>query len=248
MRLLVAYDGGAYSGFAKNLDIRSVAGDLEAALERILRHPVVVTGAGRTDKGVHAWGQVVSFDTFVDRLDPPRLQRSLNGICGPDMVIREVAACPDEFDARFSARSRTYRYALHNGPTPSPFSTRYAWHLAEAVSMDAMNEAAAVLLGEHDFASFCRRPPVAEGRAPVSLVRTVHEARWTSRGDGRLRFEITAQAFCHQMVRSIVGTLVDIGRGHRRVSEMATILEAHDRSVAGNLAPPHGLFLWHVGY
>jgi len=248
VRLLVAYDGGAFSGFAKNLNIRSVAGVLEEGLERILRHPVVVTGAGRTDRGVHARGQVISFDTYLDRLDPVKLRRSLNGLCGPDVIVREVSAAPADFDARFSATSRTYRYEIDTAETAMPFTARYRWHFTAPLSVEDMNAAASVLVGLHDFTSFCRRPPTAVDAPAVSLRRTVHAAQWSVPGEDRLRFEITAGAFCHQMVRSIVGTLVDIGRAKRRVDEIASILEARDRAVAGDLAPPHGLFLWHVGY
>lgn len=248
MKLLVAYDGARFSGFAKNFGIRSVAGDLESALARILRHDVVVTGAGRTDKGVHAWGQVVTFDTSKDRFFPDRLVRSLNGLCGPELIVREASAVPVDFDARFSARWRRYRYVVNNGPTLSPFTARYSWHVPDVLSLDHMNLAAQAFIGTHDFTSFCRRPPVAEGRPEMSLSRSVLGATWTEVSDGRLRFEITATAFCHQMVRSIVGTLIDVGRGHRGPAEVPRILEARDRAVAGNLAPPQGLFLWEVGY
>lgn len=250
VRLLVAYDGGAFSGFAKNLDITSVAGVLEAQLGRILGHNVVVTGAGRTDKGVHAWGQVVTFDTEAARFDPTRLVRSLNGLCGPEIVIRAADAVSDEFDARFSARFRRYRYTIYHAPTPNPFLASTAWHLSGTLSLSAMRTASDSLIGAHDFSSFCRRPP-GDPLHPPSMSRTVSEATWTHNeapGGDLLRFEIQAGAFCHQMVRSIVGTLVDIGSGRRKASEMSAILRSKDRAVAGNLAPPHGLCLWEVGY
>lgn len=250
MRLLVAYDGGAFSGFAKNLDVTSVAGVLEGQLRRILGHDVVVTGAGRTDKGVHAWGQVVTFDTSENRFDPARLVRSLNGLCGPEIVVRRADAVADDFDARFSARYRRYRYTIYHAPTPSPFLAATAWHLSGELSMSALRVASDALLGEHDFSSFCRRPP-SSSTPPPTMTRTITTAEWTQisePGGELLRFEIQAGAFCHQMVRSIVGTLVDVGCGRRKAAEMSAILRAKDRSVAGNLAPPHGLCLWEVGY
>ena len=248
VRLLVAYDGGAFSGFARNDGVTTVAGELETHLRRVLKHEVVVTGAGRTDKGVHAWGQVVTFDTFADRLEPERLQRSLNSVCGPAISVREITLVDSTFDARFSARWRRYRYTILNSPTPNPFLGRYAWHLTDDLSIDAMNDGGATLVGQHDFSSFCRRPPDHHDGTPVSLIREVTGLQWTRLDDDLVRLEITARAFCHQMVRSIVGTLVAVGRARFDVADVAAILAARDRSAAGDLAPPHGLCLYEVGY
>lgn len=248
VRLLVAYDGSAFHGFARNVGVTTVAGELEAHLSRVLKHDVVVTGAGRTDKGVHAWGQVVTFDTYADRLEPARLQRSINSVCGPTLVVRGIDLVGPDFDARFSATWRRYRYTILNSPAPNPFLHAYAWHLTDAVSVDAMNEGGAALLGEHDFSSFCRRPPARHDGRPASLVRNVTGLVWEPLDGEVLRCEITARAFCHQMVRSIVGTLVDVGRGRIPVSEVGSILAARDRAAAGDLAPPQGLCLDAVGY
>lgn len=248
MRLLVAYDGAAFSGFARNNNVTTVAGALEAHLSRVLKHDVVVTGAGRTDKGVHAWGQVVTFDTYADRLQPERLQRSINSVCGPAIVVRAIELVDDDFDARFSARWRRYRYTILNSPTPNPFLHAYAWHLTDAVSVETMNEAGLALLGTHDFSSFCRRPPDHHDGTPRTLVREVTGLTWERLDDDVLRCEITASAFCHQMVRSIVGTLVAVGRGRIAPDEVALILAARDRAAAGDLAPPQGLCLYEVGY
>ena len=202
--MLVAYDGTSFHGFAEQPGQRTVAGVLRPAIERVVRHPVELTCAGRTDRGVHAWGQVVSLDLDID-LDLDALHRSLVKLCGPDIVVREVTRAVPDFDARFSARSRTYRYTVLNRPLPDPFLARTTWHVATPLDLDLLLLACDPLLGEHDFSAFCRRPKVPAGEEPVSLVRRVLAAGWTDLGEGVLRFEITATAFCHQMVRSIVG-------------------------------------------
>ena len=157
--------------------------------------------AGRTDRGVHAWGQVVSLD-LAPSVDLERLQRALLKLCGPELVVREVAPAEPDFSARFSATGRTYRYTVLNRAVPDPFLARTAWHVPAPLDVELLTLACDPFLGEHDFSAFCRRP---KGE-PVSLVRRVRRAAWTDLGDGVLRFEIEATAFCHQMVRSIVGT------------------------------------------
>ena len=203
--------------------------------------PVDLTCAGRTDAGVHAWGQVVS--CVVDTDDGPALQRSLNSMLGPEIVVREIVEAADDFDARHSATARAYRYTLLNRAVADPFWAGLAWHVATPLDLAGMRLGVDPLLGEHDFSSFCRRPS-----ADASLVRRVLDAGWSDLGEGVLRFEITASAFCHQMVRSIVGTLVAVGSGKKRAGEMKAILDSHDRAFAGDLAPPDGLVLWSVSY
>jgi tRNA pseudouridine38-40 synthase len=246
-RLLVAYDGAAFHGFAENPGVVTVAGTLRGAIERVVRHPVALTGAGRTDAGVHAWGQVVSFPAPPAAVDLSRLQRSVNRLCAPGLVIRSAEWAADGFDARFSARWRRYRYTILNRETPDPFLARTAWHVADPLDLDLLRLASDAFVGEHDFSSFCRRPK-GEAGAAMSLVRRVLEAHWSPMGDGVVRFEIRANAFCHNMVRSIVGTLVEAGRGRRSPGEMRSILRACDRGAAGPVAPAHGLCLWEVGY
>lgn len=245
VRAVAAYDGGPFHGFAPQPGVATVGGMLATALEAVLGHPVELTCAGRTDAGVHAWGQVVSFDALDRSIDLQRLQRSVNAMCGPSVVLRDVVAADREFDARFSARSRRYRYRIVNRPMPDPFLVGRAWHVPEPLDRWAMALAGDPFVGEHDFSAFCRRPKGAE---PVSLRRRVLDLGWTHEGDGLLRFEIEATAFCHQMVRSIVGTLVDVGQGRRRAGEMAGVLRAGERSQAGQVAPPEGLYLWAVRY
>jgi tRNA pseudouridine38-40 synthase len=243
LRLLVAYHGDGFHGFALQPGQVTVAGALAGALERSLRHTVELTCAGRTDAGVHAWGQVVSFDARAD-VDPLVLQRSVNRALRPAIVIRSADVAPDGFDARRSAIGRRYRYTVRNHPVADPFTAGTAWHVERPLDLRAMRLACDPLFGEHDFAAFCRRSPGPTG----SLVRVVRDARWVDVGEGMLRFEIEASSFCQQMVRSIVGTMVDMGVGKRRSGEMASILRARDRSTAGQPAPPQGLCLWEVSY
>ena len=246
-RLTVAYDGSPFHGFAPNPGVPTVGGTLREVLEKVLRYPVELTCAGRTDTGVHAWGQVVTFDAPAERYDPAALQRSLNRLCGPAIVIREAVVADEGFDARFSAVGRTYRYTIVNRPVPDPFKAHLAWHVDEPLDIDLLRLACDPLVGEHDFSAFCRRPKRRDG-AEASLRRHVHRAGWADLGDGVLRFEISANAFCHQMVRSLVGTLVDAGRGRIRPGELLGILDGRNRDGAGGLAPPQGLCLWEVRY
>lgn len=248
VRLTVAYDGAAFHGFAANVGVESVQGRLAAALATVLRRPeVTVTGAGRTDAGVHARGQVVSFDSPAGA-DLARLERSLNGLCGPHVVVRDARFVADDFDARFSALWRHYRYTVLNTRWPDPLLAPTVWHVPAPLDLGAMRLGCDAFIGEHDFASFCRRPPALADGSPASLVRRILSAEWHDLGGGRLAFDIRATAFCHQMVRSITGTLVDVGLGRRRAGELLGVLRARDRAAAGTVAPPQGLCLTEVGY
>jgi tRNA pseudouridine38-40 synthase len=248
VRLTVAYDGSGYRGFAANRDVLTVGGTLTAALERVLRAPVALSCAGRTDAGVHAWGQVVSFDAPVVDLDLDEVARSVNRLCGPSIVVRDAARVGDEFDARFSARSRTYRYTVLNRSVPDPFLAATSWHVERPLDLRLLRLACDPIVGEHDFSSFCRAPKRGADEPPASLVRRVRRAQWEDLGDRVLRFEIEANAFCHQMVRSLVGTLVEIGLSRTTPAQLTAVLHAGDRHAAGQLAPPQGLCLHHVAY
>jgi tRNA pseudouridine38-40 synthase len=241
-RMVVAYDGTGFRGFAAQREQRTVEGVLAGALTKVLRHEVELSCAGRTDAGVHAWGQVVSFPS-PPGLEPSRLQAALNSILGPEVVVRALDLVAPGFDARHSARWRAYRYTIDNRRVPDPMRARYAWHVAEPLDLARLRLGADPFVGEHDFASFCRK-----GAPGSTTVRTVEEARWQVLDDGVLRFDVRARAFCWQMVRSIVGTLVDVGRGRHRPGEVTGMLRARDRAAAGAVAPPHGLCLWEVGY
>jgi tRNA pseudouridine38-40 synthase len=238
-RLDLAYDGAGFRGWARNAGVASVQETIEDALETILGGSVTLSVAGRTDAGVHARGQVASF-SFDGALDAEATLRSLRGMLGPEISVRELTAADGEFDARFSASWRRYRYFIDESGFPDPLNRGWVWHLGEQLDIDAMNQAAAALIGPHDFASLCR---AAEGR---STERTVDAAGW--RRSGLLVYEVTAGAFCHQMVRSMVALCVDVGRGKVAAHAVPGILEARDRNAARGVAPPHGLVLWEVGY
>ncbi len=239
-RLDISYDGGGFHGFARQSEVQTVQGEIEAVLERVLGRRVDTVGAGRTDAGVHARGQVMSFVTDQD-VDPDRIKRAVTGLLGPRVVASECRRVEDGFDARFSASWRSYRYRVMNAPDPDPLLHASTWHVADPLDLEAMNRAAAGFVGEHDFASFCRR---ADGK---TTVRTVLEAGWEHR-DGLVVCSIKALAFCHQMVRSIVGFCVDAGRGRVDPAAVGAVLEARDRAAARPIAPPQGLILWEVGY
>lgn len=248
VRLLVAYRGEQFHGFAEQASVPTVGGAIRSVLEDCTGGPVELTCAGRTDRGVHAWGQVVHYDVAPQRSDPARAMAAINSRLAPMVVVRAAEVAPEGFDARRSARARTYRYTICNAPVPDPFVAETSWFVHDPLDLGLLRLACDPLIGEHDFSSFCRAPKVPEGAAAPSLVRRVADARWTDLGGGMLRFEITASAFCHQMVRSVTGTIVEMGRGKRRPGEMAGVLRSRDRSAAGQLAPPQGLCLWHVDY
>lgn len=241
LRLDVAYDGRPFHGFARQPDVRTVQGDLEDALAKLFTRPVTSVGAGRTDAGVHALGQVVSVKDAPDDIDPIKVRDSLNAMLAPSIAIHESRVAPDEFHARFSARSRTYVYAILEGRVPDPFLAPTTLFHPEPLDLGAMNEAAGHLAGPHDFSSFGRVP---EGQ---SAERVLYELSCRQSG-AMLRIKARANAFIQQMVRSLVGTLVQVGEGRRSPAEMPSVLQARDRAVAGPVAPPHGLCLVSVEY
>jgi tRNA pseudouridine38-40 synthase len=244
--LVLEYDGTDFAGWASQPGLRTVQEEVEKALAIVLREDVPLNVAGRTDAGVHAWGNVVHFDSPLEAgdLGLQSLQRALNKMLRPSIVVREAVVAEPEFHARFSATARRYRYTVLNRPVPDPFLATTAWHVEDPLDLRAMQAACDPLFGEHDFSSFCRKPPDASG----SNVRRLREARWIALEDGRLRFDVEASSFCQQMVRSVVGTMVEVGLAKKRAGEMAGILRAKDRSQAGQLAPPQGLVLWEVLY
>ncbi|MDQ3979148.1 MAG: tRNA pseudouridine(38-40) synthase TruA, partial [Actinomycetota bacterium] len=187
--MTVAYDGRRFHGFAAQRgEVRTVGGVLTEALERAFQTPVELKVAGRTDAGVHAWGQVVSFDA-PSNYDLTRLQRSVNSQLGPEVVAREVAVAAPDFDARRSAVARRYRYTVLNRPVPDPFLAGFTWHVPDPLDLAVLRLACDPLIGEHDFTSFCRVP---RGVGEYSMVRCVTDARWLDLGDGIVRFEIEA--------------------------------------------------------
>lgn len=261
-RLDCSYDGRGFHGVAAQPGQATVIGAIAGALATVLRleSPPAMTCAGRTDSGVHALGQVL----HVDLPDPPfsapgpddarRLLGRLNGLVGPDVVITACAPAPAGFDARRSARSRRYRYLVHEADEPSPLLVGLAWHRHGPLDDKAMAQAAYALLGEHDFAAFCRRPAGVSSPAPLVRrvldvsVREVDEGLGLA-GRGRvLRLEVRAQAFCQQMVRSIAATLVAVGESRATAADLVQWLRAGRRDGLPAPAPPEGLCLLEVEY
>jgi len=259
LALWVAYDGTSFRGFAPNVGVPTVSGALAEALKVVLGTAPPLTCAGRTDAGVHGRGQVVTFDVPEESLgrvaDLQALERSINGLCRPAIVVWHVVEVPKTFDARFSAVSRSYRYSVLNRRLPDPLRRNVVWHVWDDLDMDRMQAAADHLVGTHDFSSFCRRKLVdtPEGEVEATRTRTVHSAQWL-RPEGEpersevLRLDVRARSFCQQMVRSIVGTCVDVGRGRFEPDDVLDILARRDRRAVATVAPPQGLVLWEVGF
>lgn len=256
-RLLVAYDGAAFRGFADQPKIPTVAGALRLALTRTARlaEPPQLTCAGRTDAGVHARGQVVHVDLPPIPHDGAALARVLTRQLGPAVSVLEATPVPATFDARRSATGRTYRYLVWNALAPDPLLAPVSWHMKNFLDLRAMVAASDVLLGRHDFRSFCRRPPGTDAAEP--LIRKVFRAHWSveqgpewaDAGPGRLlRFEIEAASFCHNMVRSLVGSLVEVGRGKGNAATLLEQLRSTTRHGVADPAPAHGLCLVSVAY
>lgn len=240
LRAVIAYDGTDYGGFQRQANAPTVQAALEAALAQVTQETINILAAGRTDAGVHAVGQVIAFDTAW-RHGVGDLQRALNAVLPPDIAVQEMDEAAPDFHPRYDARSRRYRYTLYNAPVRSPLARRYSLHVAVPLDVAAMQRAAQSLVGEHDFAAF-GQPPQGE-----VAVRRVLTAEWGGEPPW-LTFDIEANAFLYRMVRSIVGTLFQVGRGEMSVEEFAAVLASCDRSRAGPTAPPYGLCLMEVKY
>lgn len=242
VRLDLAYDGSSFHGFARQPDVKTIQGEVETTLSKLFGHEVFTVGAGRTDAGVHALGQVMSTTDAPDEAELVKVRDALNAMCGPSIAVSTCVRVSDHFHARFSARSRTYVYAILGEEIPDPFLAATTLHHSSSLDVEAMNEAAGHLLGAHDFTSFGR---LSEPGA--SAERTLFEL--SCRREGRIvRIRARADAFIQQMVRSLVGTLIKVGEGRRSPDEMSDVLSARDRSAAGPVAPPHGLCLVSVEY
>jgi tRNA pseudouridine38-40 synthase len=241
VRLLLAYDGTGFHGWARQPRVRTVQGVVEDALARFLGERPVLSVAGRTDAGVHAAGQVASF-VWPSPVDVDRVQRALNGMLGPEVACLRATRAADGFDARRSATAREYVYRIHTGAAADPFRSRYEWHRPERLALAPMRAAARHLVGAHDFRSFCRLPP--DGGATTRTLRTLS----ASAAGERLEIRAVADSFLHQMVRSLTGTLVAAGSGRLDPGEVPRILEARRRDAAAQMAPPHGLTLMRVRY
>lgn len=245
--LTVAYDGRPFAGFARQPGLETVQGRLETALATALRREVVTVGAGRTDAGVHALGQIVSFDAYGGEPEPRRLRRALDALSGDGIVVTDVREARQGFSARFDAVSREYRYRIVDGPVSPLFLDAFVWHVSKPLDVASIAEAAAHLIGEHDFKSFCVTES-AEGKRTVRRLDAVEVLREEHLGERCLTVRVVGNAFLHSMVRVIVGSLVEVGTGRRAAGWVADALAARDRSAAGPTAPPHGLTLWRVEY
>jgi tRNA pseudouridine38-40 synthase len=236
----VEYDGTDFFGFQSQAAERTVQGELERALEVVTSARRRVLAAGRTDRGAHARGQIVSFEVEW-RHELTDLQRALNAVLAADVAVLEMGLAPQGFHPRYSALRRSYQYTVLNRPWRSPLKRCTAWHVVRKLDVGPMAEASRYLVGTHDFATF-GRPPAGE-----NTVRTVFQAEWHAKGP-KLVFDIEADAFLYRMVRSIVGTLVKVGWGQISPAEFAAVLQARDRGLVKKVAPAHGLCLMRVEY
>lgn len=272
LKLTLQYEGTAYVGWQRQAEGTSVQGLVEDALARLDGRAVTLIGAGRTDAGVHAVGQVASAEV-ENTLEPPAILRALNATLPADLRVIHVAEAPPRFHARYDARGKHYRYRILNGEVATPFECRYAWHVRQRLDEDAMSAAATVLVGRHDFVAFraagaaprrSRGASTVATRDAPSTARTVtlaHFSRESLHAPGPgpllcfpettgilLAFDIAADGFLRHMVRAIVGTLVEIGSGRLDAADLGRVLESRDRGQAGPTAPPQGLFLMKVEY
>lgn len=242
LKLTLAYDGTRFVGWQRQAHGESIQGLLEDALARFEGSPVMVHGAGRTDAGVHALGQVASVRVTCSH-DVATLTRALNAQLPEDVRVLAVEEAAPDFHARFSATAKTYRYMIRNAPIAMPFERAYVWHLPEALNVDAMQRAAALLVGTHDFAAF-----QSVGTQTPGSVRTVLRSGIVQVEPSLLSYQVTGEGFLRYMVRALTGTLVEIGRGWREPESIMSLLAGGRRSDAGATAPPQGLFLVSVDY
>ncbi len=244
-KLIVAYEGTAYQGWQVQLDAPTIQAELQRALQTVTNESIRVTASGRTDAGVHALGQVVSFDSSTSH-SPDTILRALNANLPHDIRVLEVKVAADGFHAIRDAVSKRYRYCIQDGGIADPFLRGLCWHLPQRVDEDALQAAANLLLGKHDFASY-----QAAGSPRASTVRTIFDFTVTRQSRelcDLIVMEIAADGFLYNMVRNLVGTLVEVGRGSRPIQWPHEVLTAKDRTLAGSTAPPHGLFLVAVEY
>ena len=241
-KLVIEYDGTAYHGWQRQKSDRSIQAEIEKALTVMTRQAITLSASGRTDAGVHALGQAAHF-TCETTIEPEAFHLGLNSLLPDDIVIKTCKRAPDTFHARYDARRKTYRYRILNRRVPTAVDNRYVWHIRQELRIGAMQAAAAQVVGEHDFKAF-----EGTGSPRTSTVRTIFNARLTQEPEGYLVFEIEGDGFLRYMVRNIIGTLVEVGRGKITPKDFNAILESRDRDRAGATAPPQGLFLVSVEY
>jgi tRNA pseudouridine38-40 synthase len=242
VRLRLSYDGTAYRGFQVQPNGPTIQSVLEESLSLLLQETVRVRAAGRTDAGVHAREQVVDFSDSGSR-PLGTIRKGGNALLPPDIRILSAEQVPPEFDVRRHAKEKEYRYFLHLSPVASPFFLRYAWHIEKALDLDTIREGLAGIVGEHDFASFR-----GQGCTAKTTVRTIFRAELSGGIPSLYFIGIAGNGFLRHMVRNLVGTLVDVGKGKIPPGRMRELLSLRDRAQAGPTAPAHGLFLWSVSY
>lgn len=247
LKLILSYDGTDFSGWQVQPDAPTLQGTLASAIGRVTGEKVLPQGSGRTDAGVHALAQVVTFVT-ESRVPTENLVKALNDILPASVRALEVAEAPAEFHARHSAKAKTYRYRVYRGAICPPFLARYVWHYPYPLDEDAMGRAAGLVVGEHDFTSFAAVDPEREREdEPATSVRTISSSLW-DRGGEELVYTVSGSGFLHHMVRNLVGTFIHVGKGTLRAKDVTRILEARNRSAAGATAPASGLYLVGVEY
>lgn len=242
LKMIVEYDGRGYHGWQRQKDLRTVQQVLEESIGRITGERAAVCGSGRTDTGVHALNQSAHFKTSSS-LGVKNLLAGLNSLLPHDIVIKELQEVRSSFHARFDVKSKTYMYQIFNGPIRPVLYRPYTWHVRTLLDLGRMENGLSFLQGCHDFSAFCGKK-----KDDTDCVRTIIYARLENKGSGIIRIYLEADGFLRYMVRSIVGTLVEIGRGKRTPEELADILKTKDRKHAGATAPPQGLFLLDVKY
>jgi tRNA pseudouridine38-40 synthase len=242
LKLVIEYDGTDYHGWQKQDRHATIQGILEEKIGILTREAVTVIGSGRTDSGVHALHQVAHVRINGD-VDCDKFRHAANAILPRDIVIKDVADVPLSFHARFNVTTKEYRYQIWNDPVPTALYRRYFWHIPNPLDVDSMEKGAGFLLGTHDFQSFC-----GAGSKIKDYIRTLHHITIEREGRGKIFISMAANGFMRHMVRNIVGTLVDVGRGKQLPQDVETIRNAQDRKRAGMTAPAHGLFLVNVCY
>lgn len=242
IKCTLSYDGTHFSGYQIQPGKRTVQGELERALERIHKGEAIrITASGRTDAGVHAYGQVVHFDTFLS-LSPDQWKKALNALLPDDIVIKDAQEAAPSFHARFSAKAKEYRYKVRIAQERDVFLRNYCYHFPYPLDIGAMRRSLSLIEGTHDFTSFCSAKTDVDDR-----VRTIYTADMTVQDD-LLEFRFIGNGFLYNMVRIIVGTILEVGQGKRSVDSISSALAAKDRRFAGKMAPSQGLYLWKVYY